>query len=851
MLQQIHPEGDEIILSTPTPSDLRLILQDSVTNDDLREGCISLFEQVNSEVKLTQIEVFHAVHFLEYTTIHNEHREYPHKLLLETIFPEEEKRPTKLTSSLIKLVCHPSNKLRAAALSFFDVGISNSSMDFALAMAMTGLLPQLFEILKPHEIPINGTTIEFHRHITSIVDRFVDCSIPDLLGKAEVDSSSDSDQMLMSELIEPLFRSMCAYLRHLITPPACPTDFHIGLQLWSNIAIYRKYFMFRYYDFANPHVAHFHDEMISNMAEELASSLDLPSTRAELPRHLIFYAGRPSNPSWVKIFASILVRLDEGRQCSDLGVHALLFLVSHRASEVKLDFQPDGPFSIKIGGRIVSSLDLPSKSHWARLILNRPQHAAAVLATFPQFRYEIEDDALARDLKSGWFSKLFEAVDPSKLPFTNEFKSLHTQLIHITRHYLYKIWQFENSKEHDPSRSELDEICLSFHQLTKDYLVHLSLHPFTLISKNASYSIIDLLTDFFRLSLKDCLTQHYRDEMRKEMDAAALSLSSPPFLLTSELVCDLTDDEIMNVVDRIVALLESDTPLDDDTILRMCTFHTNQLKSVYLPELFRKAGRTTEQYFHAFKCLISLPFDYFTLCPIKCLLTPKPKTLQPTLDEWDEVDLATVGVVMPTIDENRLSFDSASLQLLHLAVEVLPQISHCASRLTLSQLERLISPSISVINKFFLRRCSSDFNDNTCKIIFVRISRLCNCPKIAQCLSRTGFFSRIVDGLLDEQTFNTCVRFFDIFLLHPPDSGNERGNRKKLRRRVPLLLEEGLQDVVDFLFVRKKDSIKESNRIIRIREVMQFLGTNWNIKSVRTNCLEEDLSEESESDDTD
>ncbi|KAK2955335.1 hypothetical protein BLNAU_9726 [Blattamonas nauphoetae] len=190
MMKQALLEGDEIRLPTSTSSDWRLALQDSVTTDDLRQGCLSLFERVNSKVKLIPIEVYHAVHFLEYATIRTKHREFPQKALLEVIFPEEFKCPTKLTSSLINLVCHPSDTLRTAALSFFAIGLSTSSQKFSLAVIATRLLPQLFQSLKPDEIPINGTTIDFHRHITSIVGTFLNCSPLEILGHLNAKSIS-------------------------------------------------------------------------------------------------------------------------------------------------------------------------------------------------------------------------------------------------------------------------------------------------------------------------------------------------------------------------------------------------------------------------------------------------------------------------------------------------------------------------------------------------------------------------------------------------------------------------------------------------------------------------------------
>ncbi|KAK2950273.1 hypothetical protein BLNAU_14765 [Blattamonas nauphoetae] len=836
LLEQEHLEGDEITLHTSTPSDLRLVLQDSVTNDALREGYISLFEQVNTELNLTPIEVFHAVHFLEYATIHIRHHGNDRKYFITTIFPEEEECPTKLTSALIKLICHPSDKLRAAALSFFDVGIWNSRESIHIAVSKTGLLPRLFEILKPHEIPINKTTIEFHRHITSIVDHFFRSSSWNHLRLLGVKKYSSLTEKETSEFINPLFAPICAYFQHLVTPPACPTDFHYGLSLFSNMNIYKEIFLYFHDAFPHPELEQFFNQLRKTMKEELASLLDLSPTSEALHQLLFGDLGETDELHWAKIFASILVQLSEGRPCSDLGLHAILLIMSHRPLGSKLLCRKDGTFSLQVDGTTDFSLELPSNTLRA-LIPTRLHCASAFLAEYKQLMRLDDDEALARDLKSGWFSNLFGSLTPSNLPFTNELFSLHTQLIRVMEHYLNKIRKYEASTEPDPSRSEPDELYHSFHKHTKDYLIHLSLHPFAMISKYNANTILDFFANLFGQDFENSVTTPFRDEVRKEMDEAALSSSSPPFLLTSEFVCRLTDDEIMNVVDRIVALLESDSPLDDDTILRICAFIKTKLKSVYLPELFRKAGRTMEQYFHALNTLLSLPFDYFDLCPINSLLTPKPNTLLPTFDEWDEVDLSTVGVVLPTIDESRFSFKSSSSQLLHFAADVLPRLSHYVSRLTLPQLERLLIPSVNVLFKFTFLHDSTDWKDVLKRrAMFRRMSRLCNYPMIAQCLRRFGLFSRIVDGLLDDRTFIACVRFFDIFLNQAQKTKKQGTDRKALQRTVPLFLEAGLQDVLDSLFVNGKKKILEAKK---------------NIRNMGMNCLEAYLRVDSESDDTD
>ncbi|KAK2961942.1 hypothetical protein BLNAU_2998 [Blattamonas nauphoetae] len=847
MLEQAHMEGDEISLPTSIPCDWRLVLQDSITTDALQQGCLSLFEHVNSGLSLTQIDVFHAVLFLEYATMHIEHREYPHKQLLETIFPEEEKCPTKLTSALITLVCHPSDKLRAAALSFFDVGIANSSMNFSLAMATTGLLPQLFESLKPHSIPINGTTIDFHRHITSIIDKFVVCTSNNKLGLLafQLRVRTTKDELLT--IVDPIFRPFCAYLRHLLAPPVCPTDYHCGLSLLTKTKTFLYNITVSRDDILHVELQRFCDETRKIMVEEFASSLGLGMKREALHELLFGERSKTDELRWAETFENILVRLSEGKHFSDWGLEAFLKFISNRPTKARLVFRPNGTFSIEVDDRIISSFERSTKSLRTLLTHTRPDHAASILAQLLSFTCHLSSAALRKDIKSGCFSGIFSALTPSKLPFTKDFIPLHKQLVDVMDSALSRMKQIAAWRVIDQSRRDLNRSYLSFIEQTRDYIVHLSLHPFTFVPYSYDNFVLDFLTHFFGSDFENSLTKPFREKLRKDMDTSALSSSSAPFILTSELVCRLTDDEIMNVVDRIVALLESDSPISDDTILRICAFLTNQLKSVYLPELFRMAGRSTEQYFHALNSLLSLtidcfgppPFDNlhplpsnsFTFCPIKSLLCPMPTTFEPTFDEWDDVDLATVGVVLPFVDEDRLSFNSVSLQLLQFAAKVLPQLSHCASRLTPSQLERLLSPSIDVLFKFFVPQLPDNpkFRMDRNKT-YIELSRLCEQRVIAQCLSRLGFFSRIVDGLLTDRLFFEYQNGLGIFLCQARDSSDEAPEWKTLQRTVHHFLEEGWQDVLDFLLVRKKDSDYAMFRIDNVKEMMQFLGANFHCR---------------------
>ncbi|KAK2962027.1 hypothetical protein BLNAU_3083 [Blattamonas nauphoetae] len=558
------------------------------------------------------------------------------------------------------------------------------------------------------------------------------------------------------------------------------------------------------------------------MTEELVSSLGLEITGEELSQLLSRERSKMDEHRWVDIFADILVRLNEGKQISDLGLHALPWFLSSRPFGLKTVFRSDGTFSLKVDGRKKSMLELPSKTLGA-LITTRPHYASAILEGFSPFTRVINDEALERHLTDGWFASMFNAIIPSKLPFTNEFIPLHKHLVKEMSDCLFKIQNDDEWREIFRSQSQLNELYLSLHKITRNYVIHLSLHPFACVPKFSHNPVLDFLTHFFGPDLEDSVTKPFREQLRKDMDEAALSSSSPPFILTSDLVCRLTDDEIMNVVDRIVALLESDFPISDDTILRICAFHTNQLKCVYLPELFRKAGRSTEQYFHALNSLISVPLDYFDLHRINSLLTSRPDSLQPTLDEWDDVDLSTVGIMMPTINRNSVTVKSASSQLLDFTKEILPQLSHCASRLTLSQIERLLAPTINVLSEFYNQQNSSEFKFRKDRAkVFIELSRLCEQRVIAQCLGRIGFFSRIVDGLLDDSTFNASKCFINIFLRQTSSSGNEATKIKTLRRRAYHFLEEGWQNVLEILFFRQTTQNRFSDQLSRMMGVLNY-----------------------------
>ncbi|KAK2945532.1 hypothetical protein BLNAU_19556 [Blattamonas nauphoetae] len=725
--------------------------------EDLQQGCISLFDDVDSEMDLSPTELSHAVRFLEYAIIHVKYRQSPHDQLLETIFSKALRPPPKLTSALLKLVCHPFDQQRTVALSFLDVNFSKSARKLHIAKATIELMPQLFKTLRPREIPLNGTTIDFHRHLTSILDSIF------CLPSAKV------------ETIQPTTRELAlhpslSYLRSLITTPVCPTDPRSGFMFLFNMKQFgsimhtdRSYSPF-------PEVQHFFGEIRKGMLEELASVLGIasPSEAEQYVHTYIIYIFNVN--TWTQRFEYLLAQVSEGRQFSDLGVRSIMRFLNLRPQSVELIIWPDDTFGLKVNGKMITSSKWDSQLLWTLFTPTRPHHTATIFEVFRRFVANVDQFTDVTHIWSRWFTHFIKVVEPSKLPFTSEFIPLHIELIYLMYDHLDKIEQYRVSWNRlltNQRRTKLDEAYCDFFEHTKDYVVYLSHHPFAL-DDDQQDTILYCLTSVFQSNSDDSVSMRFRKEMRQEMDACDVSSSPPPFILTSELVCPLSDDEIISIVDRIVALLESDSCLDDDTILRICAFHKMKLSHIYLPELFRKAGRSTEQYFCAFESLLSLPIDSSDRSPLNYLLSPRPGTLQLTFDEWDDVDLGTISFLIPkfiriTPSPASDSFDFNKL-ILAFVLRTLPQARYCAARLPPPQFDRLIAPSVDIFNKYFLQpRTFGESERLRRKEVFIHFCRWCDQNVIAQGLSRTGFFSRIVTGLFDEK-FNTSAVYFDLVI---------------------------------------------------------------------------------------
>ncbi|KAK2946157.1 hypothetical protein BLNAU_18901 [Blattamonas nauphoetae] len=821
-----------IDLPTSITSDWRLVLQDSISQDALQKGCISLFDQIDTDLPLSETEMNHAVRFLEYATRHIKYRGSHHDKLLETILPEDGYRPTDHSPALLKLVCHPSNTLRTVALSLLDASISKSfPTEYRFAATVARLLPHLLERLKPHEIPLNGTTFEFHRHIISILDNFFSISLPVfVLRYYELVCVDPHAKTQISEKLESIFKPSFVYLRGLVDSPVCPTDILSGIILLSDTRQFREIVKVDLCRTIFPEVQRFFREIRTDIVKELTSILGFPSTtEVELCLHYD-HADLKTTEHWLKGFEYLLFRVSEGTPFSDLGTLAVTLFMSYCPSKLKLFFHSDDKFGLKMKDKIVSSSLLDVKSLWTLFTPTQPQHAATVLTAFSQFMNHQNSVTVEKHIWSDWFPSFIKAVDPSQLPFTGEFIELHTILVKLLIDHLAKIQQYEDQSARtwtDQLRNELDEAYRVFYTHTKDYVVHLSLHPFALDDLEFD-TIIDFLRNEYLDDFENSLNKPYREDARKAMDVSSLASSSPPFILTSQLVCSLPHDEMLNVVDRIVALLESDSCLDDDTILRINAFYKHQLSRVHLPDLFRKAGRSTEQYIHAFECLLSFPIDCFDQSPIKHLLTTRWVN-RPTLDRWDDVCFERVGIVKRLISQNNLpiTVDSNPLNelLFRFVFGIMPHAHHCAARLCQSQLDRLLAPSVDFLCEYFIHPPNSTIHESQeRKKQFVDVFEFCDQRVIAQCLNRTGFFSRFVAAMFDHNCSGTVSCFKTIINCVAIPELVSIKKRKSILNTIPNFLEEGLQDALEFLFV--KNCVASDNNRDVAGQMLTCCGAN-------------------------
>ncbi|KAK2953438.1 hypothetical protein BLNAU_11572 [Blattamonas nauphoetae] len=776
----------------------------------------------------------HTSRFLEYVTIHIKHRRQPDTNILETILWKGIDIQTKLTNALIKLVCHPSDTLRTAVLSFLDAIVSKSSHDFSLTDRAPDLLPQLFGRLNPHQIPLNESTIVFHSHAISLLENFF---------------ADSAKKYFPSNVMDPIFQLFDQYLPILIAAPVCPNDGHQYFSLLSRMMLFngiiKSYGSYLRHEQIQP----FSGEIGNTILNGLSFLLGFVSTN-EARRNLDFSHKNPMTVErWLKGFKHLIALASEGWQFTDVDFLTVVLFLNHRPDSLELCFYSEDQFGLKMKKSLVPYWKFDAKALWTLFTPTQPHHATPLLAAFRKFMGDQDCVTFMKHIWNEWFPSFRNAVDPSKLPFTMEFIPLHTELVELLHHHLSTIepsriaW---NRVWTDRVRRELDEKYRAFYTHTRDYAVHLSLHPFAL-DGDQNGGILNFLHGSYLREYGNSLVEPYREEVRREMDASALSSSSPPLILTSELVCCLTDDEIVNIVDRIVALLGSDTLIHEDTFLRIFEFQKRQLGNLNLPDVFRNAERSPAQCLHAFETLLSLPVGLFDQAPLNHLLSTPPSSLQPIPGEWDEVDLKSIGIVKRIINQNRLSdiYDSKKLNMVVLKVvlRTLPQALDHATRHHQPQFEGLITPFVDVLAHYIIQQ--RDFEDqkiegrrnffnqirsfgrweSTGRLdLFIDFCKLCDQRVIARYLNRTGFFSHFVIALFNLD-FDTNNPFFRIILDSKAFHDLDIEEQKTIRRTVPNYLEEGWQDVLEFIFVQGSDvNVFDIPNITK--PMLQFVGSN-------------------------
>ncbi|KAK2946699.1 hypothetical protein BLNAU_18371 [Blattamonas nauphoetae] len=464
---------------------------------------------------------------------------------------------------------------------------------------------------------------------------------------------------------------------------------------------------------------------------------------------------------------------------------------------------------------IVSSSKHEVRSLWALLTPNQPQHAIAQI-TITQFvvKYWISTVDQVTHFWIGWLSRFLNAVNPSKLPFTPQYFSLHAHLVDLLDDIIDLIQKCENVfsfLKPTINRKTLKKCCLSFLNLSKEFLIHLS-HNIFADHPDDGYTINYFLSKVMRFDLKTPTTTAFRQNLKQEMISSALASSSPPFILTAELVCPLTDSETIDVVNRIVCLLDSDSSLDDDTILRICVFISrHDFRNLQLA--FRNTGRPKEQYLHAFVSFVSLHIESFDEAPIQSLLSPRQNDRQqPTLDEWDEVDLETVRIVMRMKEQNQLSINTESDKFEELFIKFvlhsLKQVRHCATRLTQTQLEHLITPSIDCLSTYFRQHHETLItNKQQWEEVFTNVCFLCNQPVVARAITKTGIFVRFMNDLTIGYKLSSSMRILICLFNNTMNEEVSIETRRMWRREgFPTIGEEGLEDTLEFMLSKKPNT---------------------------------------------
>ncbi|KAK2953846.1 hypothetical protein BLNAU_11249 [Blattamonas nauphoetae] len=366
---------------------------------------------------------------------------------------------------------------------------------------------------------------------------------------------------------------------------------------------------------------------------------------------------------------------------------------------------------------------------------------------------------------------------------------------------------------------------LSFLDLTMNYSVHLSLHPFALDQHNQDITL-DFLYRLFKFCSGKAVPRRTFLKLKQKMNEAALSSSSPPFILTTELVCPLSNEETIAILDRIVGLINSNTPLTDDTILRICAFFRQSKKTNFI-KIHRNMGRTKQQYLQTLESLLSLPIDILKQSPVEYLLHRVQDVYRGFDENWDDLCFDTVPLFLDALklDQPRSNKHTKELhgKFLDFLLDSLEHACSRADRLHPAHFEQFINLSEEFIFTHYSRQLHSTTEDNeTWTNDLVRVLRACHHSVFIEGLGKLGFFARVVNEFIDSCDASSSTKMLSC--------GVDRPQIWRSRARESFD-EEGWEDAMELNLIKNETDANdnETRKTRNKRWMMCLYGANLNL----------------------
>ncbi|KAK2940028.1 hypothetical protein BLNAU_25060 [Blattamonas nauphoetae] len=570
-----------------------------------------------------------------------------------------------------------------------------------------------------------------------------------------------------------------------------------------------------------PAIRKMYNKIQKDISDEFFSALRHVPSDVD-PKCQRFDLDKLSDCDWVEVFDRLLVRVGEDRPFSVLELHSLHSFLSQQPWHIKLEVEADGTIRIPKHGEFH-----PSSTHHAKTLCSlftptQPYHAAPLLNSFNVFIAKNNSTSLVTSIWDEWFSNLIAAVDPSTLPFTPDFLPLHAVLVDLMEDRLKRSGICRHSTSQVPSarpRRKLDKFDLSFLELSTDYFIHLSLHPFALEADGFD-TIVCFLSSVLSSHLNRNPFIHFRKALIEEMDVSALYSSSQPLILTSELARSLSDKEAIAIVDRIVAHIDSSTFLDDDTLLRIFVFIKHQLRSTRLPELFRKTGRTKDQYFKALESCLSLGLDSLLFRKDKNIEPPVFKLFlswhdydSPRQGDWQDIYFETIPILMRVLELDRHPCSRNSkrhnCRLKFVIVNRIQYATPSVVQVSRTRHERSMDPSEKYVMTYFSGQHTTtikelvQWTDN-----LLTIYTDCEHLAIARVFCKLGFFIQIVNGIWINDDSSSSYYFLFGFNRAYGERVQNRAQKREWNHGGKLCLdEEGWEDAMEFVLIPKKKRI--------------------------------------------